>query len=114
MIESYRFGQIVIDGHAFSDDVIVFPHRVQPDWWRKEGHLLHVEDIQKAVDETKPRVLVVGTGKFGVMKIAQEVSEYLVSEDIVLHAEKTDKATKIYNRLILTDPKILGAFHLTC
>ena len=93
MIESYRFGQIVIDGHAFSDDVIVFPQRVH---------------------ETKPRVLVVGTGKFGVMKIAQEVSEYLVSEDIVLHAEKTDKATKIYNRLILTDPKILGAFHLTC
>ena len=114
MIESYRFGQIIVDGQIYIKDVIIFPRRVQSEWWRKEGHLLQMVDIQEALRSMKPRHLVVGKGKFGIMKIAPEVEEYLSMQDISLHAEKTDKAVKIYNRLILSDPSVLGAFHLTC
>jgi len=114
MIDSYSFGHIIIDKISYENDVIVFPDRVQGDWWRKEGHKLQLVDIQEALEEVQPRALVVGTGKFGIMKVSREVKEYLEAQNIKLYAEATEKATKMYNRLILTDDKVLGAFHLTC
>ncbi len=114
MIESYRFGHIVIDKVSYRNDVIVFPDRVQADWWRKEGHKLQLNDIQDAIDDAQPRTLVVGTGKFGLMKVNREVRALCEKRGITLYAEATDKAVKMYNRLILSDPDVLGAFHLTC
>jgi hypothetical protein len=40
-IDSYKFGRIVIDGQAYSRDVIILPDRVIRDWWRDSGHILH-------------------------------------------------------------------------
>jgi len=114
VIDSYKFGRIFIGQVPYDRDVIVFPDRVQADWWRKEGHQLQMEDIQEALEEVQPRVLVVGTGKFGLMRVSQEVEEYLQEHRITLYTEPTEKATKMYNRLILTDDKVLGVFHLTC
>ena len=114
MIESYQFGQMIIDKVVYKNDVIVFPDRVQANWWRKEGHTLQCDDIREALEEAKPRILVVGTGKFGIMRVSKEVEEYLQARNITLYAENTEKAIKIYNRSILTDDKVLGAFHLTC
>lgn len=114
MIDSYSFGHIVVDKILYKNDVIVFPDRVQADWWRKEGHQLQLEDIQDALEEVQPNALVVGTGNSGIMKVSKEVKKYLVARNIKLFAEPTEKATKMYNRLILTEDKVLGAFHLTC
>ncbi len=114
MIDSYNFGLIVINKLPYKNDVIVFPDRVEADWWREEGHKLQLVDIQKSLDEVHPAALVVGTGKFGIMKISREVRQYADERGIKLHAEPTEKAVKMYNRLILIDDKILGAFHLTC
>lgn len=36
MINSYDFGRIVVDGKAYTSDVIIFPDRVNSYWWRKE------------------------------------------------------------------------------
>jgi hypothetical protein len=44
-IESYRFGEIVIDGQRHSEDVIIYPDRVDAKWWRKEGHSLALTDV---------------------------------------------------------------------
>ena len=114
MIDLYNFGLIVINKVPYKNDVIVFPDRVEANWWREEGHNLQLADIQKSLDEVHPTALVVGTGKFGIMKISKEVRQYTEERSIKLHAESTEKAVKMYNRLILTDDKILGAFHLTC
>jgi len=114
MINSYRFGKIIINQTAYDKDVIVFPDSVQENWQRKEGHFLILEDIKEALQKLKPKILVVGTGQLGVIKIDPKLFEFLEKENITLHAEKTGKAVKIYNRLILISDKILGAFHLTC
>ena len=39
-IDRYAFGNIVIDGKAYTKDVIIFPDRVYSPWWRKDGHFL--------------------------------------------------------------------------
>lgn len=114
MINGYHFGKIVIDKQAYTGDVIIFPDFVQGNWWRKEGHLLQWEDIAKAVASCAPEIVVVGKGKFGLMRIDSQVKIELEKMKIQLYEESTDKAVKIYNRLLLTGKKVLGAFHLTC
>ena len=64
MIESYDFGRIVINGRKFGSNVVIFQDRINADWWRREGHILSVDDIREIVD-MKPEVLVVGTGYSG-------------------------------------------------
>jgi hypothetical protein len=112
MIDSYDFGRIVVDGKAYRSDVIVFPDQVKDNWWRKEGHTLHIEDIEPVVKE-KPEVLIVGTGKYGILEVLPETKEYIESKGIELIIEATDRACKIYNELS-KDRKTVAALHLTC
>ena len=44
-IDRYDFGQIVIDGVVYRQDLLVWPGQIKKDWWRKEGHLLQVDDV---------------------------------------------------------------------
>lgn len=112
MIDSYDFGRIVINGRRYTTDLIVFPDRVKDGWWRKEGHNLHIEDLDEAVQDT-PEVLIVGTGHSGLMKIPAETREYVESKEIELIAQRTAEACKTFNRLVKSK-KVVAALHLTC
>jgi len=112
MIDSYDFGRIVINGKRYNRDLIVFPDKVKDGWWRKEGHRLHVEDL-KDVLEAKPKVLVVGTGYSGLMRVPPETRKYVESEGIELIAQNTAEACETFNRLVKSR-KVVAALHLTC
>jgi hypothetical protein len=113
LIDSYDFGQIVIDGRRYTSDVIVFPDRVRDKWWRREGHRLNVEDIEGAVREGKPEVLVVGTGYSGLMKVLPETEKFLKSEGVELVVQSTREACETFNRLVKSK-RVIAALHLTC
>ena len=70
-IEDYRFGRVVIDGQAHTQDVIILLDRVVGGWWRREGHALHPGDL-KAVLDARPEVLVVGEGADGRLHVTRE------------------------------------------
>jgi hypothetical protein len=112
-IDSYRFGQIVIDGLAYTEDVIVFPDRVLGGWWRKAGHLLQLEDLAD-VFEASPDVLIVGQGANGRMAIASETKEALEQAGIFLIPGPTEAACQTYNRLRGQAERVVAALHLTC
>ncbi len=112
-IDSYQFGNIVIDGVNYSSDVIILGGIVQANWWRKRGHLLSAEDLQPVI-AAKPSVLIVGCGASGLMKVSDEVREVLLEEDIQLEAVDTAKAVERFNELSQTDVNIAAALHLTC
>jgi len=114
VIDSYGFGKIVIDKVLYAKDVIVFPDHVQTDWRRKEGHLLQKDDLREVVEAYKPDTIVIGRGKFGMMKVEESYRNELEKSGIKLHAENTDKAVKMYNRLLSVGSRVMGAFHLTC
>lgn len=113
MINSYDFGRIVVDGQRYNSDVIVFADRVKDSWWRREGHQLHVEDIERVVQKEKPDVLVVGTGYSGLMRVLPETEKYLKSNGIELIAQSTREACETFNRLVKSK-RVMAALHLTC
>ncbi|MDZ7265608.1 MAG: MTH938/NDUFAF3 family protein [candidate division KSB1 bacterium] len=113
MIDSYQFGRMVIDGVSYRSDLIICGQQVRSNWWRRVGHELCVADIEAEVAEFAPQVLIVGTGRFGLMKVLPETEAFLRSRAIQLIAEKTGVASTTYNHLI-GSVKVMAAFHLTC
>lgn len=112
MIDSYSFGQIKIDGKEFTSDVIIFPDRVESDWYRKEGHTLHLEDIRDILEE-RPDVLIMGTGRYGLLSIPRDTRREIEAKGIELMAQRTGKAVKTFNKLC-KEKKVVAALHLTC
>ncbi len=111
-IDSYHFGEIVIDGKKYSSDVVIFPNRVRDNWWRKARHQLCIEDIAEIITEN-PEVLVVGTGDSGLMKVLPEVEQVAQAQGIKLIVETTTKACTTYNQLSHSQG-LVAALHLTC
>jgi hypothetical protein len=111
-IEKYSFGKMVVDGTSYSSDVIIYPDHVDENWWRLEGHLLQMPDLE-AIIETNPDIIVVGTGYMGVMKVPEEIGKELLKKNIHLFVARTGKAVEIYNERP-KGKKVIGAFHLTC
>ncbi|NPA49159.1 MAG: hypothetical protein GXO20_04200 [Thermodesulfobacteria bacterium] len=112
-IEDYSFGRIVISGKTYTSDVKIILDRIVPNWWRREGHYLHPEDIEDIL-ASEAEVLVVGTGAYGVMKIDPAVKEACAQRGMRLEAYKTAEAVKRFNALAEAGEKVAGAFHLTC
>ncbi len=110
-INSYSFGFMDVDGVAYTTDLIILPSRVIPNWWRKEGHTLCVEDLESVLGES-PQVLVIGTGYDGRLRVTEEVKETARRAGIRLIIEPTLSAWKTFNEL--EEERKAGAFHLTC
>lgn len=79
-IDNYSFARIVINNKTYSSDVIVYPDRVDPSWWRKEGHYLNKEDLSMIV-MAKPDIVIIGTGQSGVMEVPKSTVVFLESLD---------------------------------
>ena len=110
-IDGYDFGHVVIDGREETRDVIVLPHRIVREWWRKDGHGLVLEDLDAVLDELPAR-LVVGTGAYGRLRPDPGTIESLRGRGIDVEVLPTAEAVDRYTEL---DPRTTAAaLHLTC
>ena len=110
-IDEYSFGRIVVDGEEHSKDVIILPDRVVPNWWRKDGHGLVIEDLDEVIDEL-PSTLVLGTGAYGRMNPGPEAIAQLEARGIEVEALPTDRAVTRFNES--NSSTTAAALHLTC
>ena len=113
LIRSYSFGSVTVDDRTFRSDVIIYPDRVDADWWRADGHVLAFTDLVGPV-AAKPDMLVVGTGFLGVMKVPDETRRSLEENGIELVVERTQKAVEVFNELRTQGRHVIAALHLTC
>lgn len=111
-IDSYKFGEIIINGRRFTSDVIIFPEKVKEGWWRIEGHKIHPEDLEEALAE-QPEVLILGTGYYGLVQVPPEIWDLAKKRGVELIVEPTEEACRIYNELS-GERKVVAALHLTC
>ncbi|MCK4292918.1 MAG: Mth938-like domain-containing protein [Planctomycetes bacterium] len=112
-IDSYQFGEVVIDGVGYNSDVLILADSVQGHWRRVRGHSLAVEDLGSVV-EASPSVLVVGCGASGMMSVPRRTRKALLEYNIELEAFDTTKAVERFNELSQTGADVAAALHLTC
>ena len=113
MIDSYKFGSIIIDGREYTSDIIIYPDgRIQGSWWRVEGHRLCLDDIADLI-ETGPEIIIAGTGAYGFMKPDKSLENYLPTRGIEFTYAPSGKAVTLYNELS-PRRKVGACFHLTC
>jgi hypothetical protein len=110
-IEAYEFGRVLVDGVEHRRDVVVLPGRVVPDWRRREGHGLVLEDLEDVLDEL-PAWLVIGTGAYGRLEPEPEALAALRRRGIVVDALPTGEAVRLFADL--EPAQTAAALHLTC
>lgn len=104
---------MVVDGKKYSADLIIFPHKIISNWWRKEGHSICIDDIEDVL-QYNPEILVIGKGANSCMEVSPELKKVFADKNIKLVEEDTQKACVLFNKYISDGKKAVGLFHLTC
>ncbi len=110
-IEEYKFGKIVVNNIEYKNDLKIFKNTVIPNWWRKEGHKLRIEDLPELKE--RPKKLIVGKGYYGFMKLDNELKNYCLKNNIKIIEEKSKKAVEYFNNEEDKE-NTLFCIHLTC
>jgi hypothetical protein len=110
-LEGYSFGRVTVDGHEHTRDLIVLPDRVVPDWWRREGHSLAMEDLDEVLEEL-PERLVLGVGAQSQLRPDPAVLAALERRGVAVECLPTDAAVRRYGEL--DERRTAAALHLTC
>lgn len=114
MIESYVSGRSMrVNGKTYTTDLKIIDDTVRDNWWRSEGHRLLSDDIVDIL-ESRPDVLVVGTGYAGNLDIAANLRKDLVERGVRLLSGRTAEAVELFNQRQAKEENVAGAFHLTC
>jgi len=114
MIDQYITGsQMTVDGKTYHQDLKIIRGEVRGNWWRRKGHLLDCDDI-KDILSARPKVLIIGTGYAGNMRVPDSLRATIESHHITLITESTADALRSFNRLTEEGEDVAGAFHLTC
>jgi hypothetical protein len=111
VISDYAFGRIIVGDRTYTKDIIIFPDRIYSPWWRKEGHMLQVEDLSQVIHEALP-LLIIGTGYNSSMLVPDDVISFLESQKIDVIVDNTRSAVDIYNET--AHEAAVAALHLTC
>lgn len=113
LIEDYRFGEILIGGKRYTNDVIILPDRVFSPWWRKQGHYVCIDDL-KETKNYKIEKMIFGTGAAGCVEVDKNVIENLKKQGVDVIIKSTTEATKVYNECVSKKEKVIACLHLTC
>jgi hypothetical protein len=113
-IDAYSFGRITIDGVDYTSDVIILPDGVRSPWWRAAGGHVYAPGDLGPVLETAAEWVVLGTGCYGRVQVADATLEVLTAVGSEVVIEPTDQAVKTFNRLVDEGRAVVAALHLTC
>jgi len=109
-IESYSFGEIVVGGKKFTEDIVIFKDRIKS-WKRKVSHEVCLDDLKEVIKEN-PKILIIGLGAYGMMKVNEDVRRFLKERGIEVIEKSSEEACKLYNEM--EDKNVTLAIHLTC
>lgn len=104
---------MVISGTTYSTDLKIINGQVIPEWWRKSGHVVNLDDVEDIL-AVRPSSLIIGKGTGGLLKVNQEVKLKLKSLGIELIEELTASAVEIFNQMFAEGKNVAAGFHLTC
>ncbi len=113
-INHYEFGKVIVDKKVYSWDIKIVKGEVVPNWYRKEGHKLYLEDIKDILD-VSPKTIIVGTGANSVMEVLDEVKDYCKNKNINLYILNSYEAVNLFNKAVEENKETIAlCLHLTC
>lgn len=95
MVQAFEFEKIVIDGKEFKTDVMIYPDGQIKKWKRKDEHELQLDDVKKILKQN-PKLVIVGLGTIGNLKVQPSVYDELDKVGISVLSFKTEKAIETY------------------
>ena len=113
MIDRYTFGSIIILGKQYTSDLTIINGQVCPDWWRKSGHAVDVDDLADILN-AKPDYLIIGSGSSGLMKISDQLKQQLSDYGVHVIEEPSSTAIHTFNHMYRDGKNVAAGFHLTC
>ena len=116
-IDGSEFGSINIDGETYPHDVLI---RLSGEIIKRRKKLSkrvygtsHIISLEEAefVYEKGCRLLIVGTGQNGNLRLSPEAAEFFAGKGCAVLAEPTPRAVDVFNR---AKGDKIGLFHVTC
>ncbi len=115
-IDGTEFGSITIDGETYPHDVLI---RLSGKISKRKKKLSkklygtsHIMALEEAefVYEKGCRLLIVGTGQNGNLRLSPEAAEFFSNKGCEVLAEPTPRAIALFNKA----KGMIGLFHVTC
>ncbi len=115
-IVNLSWGKIEVEGFNNFKDVKLFPGGCREWNWQETGtnHSpgIQYSDVQELLDNGANTVIL-SRGVLGRLKVPKVLIDNLVSDGKLVHVLKTNKAVKLYNKLLRTE-KVGALIHTTC
>ena len=118
MIDEYTYGCFVVEGKQFLGDLKIQGNRARY-WQDLEDRDLKVAHISELLKEN-PDVFVIGTGAGGLLRVSQEVQDYVLSWKLntgmnpITHTVKNTEAIGIINNAVKTGKKVCAVLPSGC
>jgi len=96
MFEWAAFGKVKYDGTVFNEDIVVSSDGDVYGRDCKDPHVVTRNEVEDSID-SGTKVLLVGTGHYGIVRVLPEAREFLESKHIELVEKPTPEAIKYYN-----------------
>lgn len=117
-IDSVGWLKIKIAGKDFQQVLIANDQVLERDYGRLKtlfGTAHQIADWEeKTLFESKPEIIVIGSGWQGVLKVSPEFQAKCEKMGVKLQILTTPKAVAEYNRLIAEGKKVNALIHTTC
>jgi hypothetical protein len=110
-IDGTSFGSITIDGKRYPHDVWVFTDGSIER--RDRDHEFTLNELDLLL-KGKPKIIVVGTGRYGCVRVDREAAELAVKHGVQVVDDITPNVIERYNEAVRAGRRVAGAFHVTC
>ena len=110
-IQHVEFGNIVIDGVAFSDkDFFITNNNVEA---VEKSHNIGIKDFEQLLLR-EPHIVIISTGFGNMVKIDAKIHEYAKKSKVELYTLPTPDAIKKYEELSKLGKNVIARIHVTC
>lgn len=117
IINSTKFGSIIIDKNTYYSDVII---KLDGNVVKRNknlsrevtgtSHKVSLQEI-RSFYEQDAKTIVIGSGQYGILNLTQEAKDFLNENDCELKIQSTPEAIRIWND---SSENVIGLFHVTC
>ena len=109
-IDSFYFGNIIINGRKIQSDVIV---SWNGEITEKDGNHSFGRAEYNDILMRNPEVIVIGTGTVPNVKIDPDIEVTAKLNNVEIIAKPTIKAIEDFNKLV-KNKRVVGVMHVTC